>query len=238
MSFVVAFFVLAIMVTSCDDSSEPAMAEVTFKMLAKTEQSGINTGGRLAADSLVFNEFLAGVTEFEFETPEEEEQEENGEEDENEELEFEGEFIVDLLNGTSTPDFGIADVIPGVYEEIEIELAPILNNGNTIFVRATFIPEVGDEIIVEYSNNFLIELEFESSVGFEITDLSLNQFLIIINLDALFNGVDFSQGVADADGVVRINSQSNSALAAQIESNFGNAIEAGEDEDDDDEIDD
>ena len=90
------------------------------------------------ASGLVFSEILIGVTELEFETLEEDQREEEDDaydgdhrdgEMENEEIEFEGEFVVDLIHGTSTPDFGIADILPGLYEEMEIEIGPVLEGG-------------------------------------------------------------------------------------------------------------
>ena len=105
----------------CTESDAPATAKVQLEMKASTSLSKISSSGRSMASGLVFSEILIGVTELEFETLEEDQREEeddahDGEdhdgETENDEIEFEGEFAVDLIHGTSTPDFGIAEILP------------------------------------------------------------------------------------------------------------------------------
>jgi hypothetical protein len=61
--------------------------------------------------------------------------------------------------------------------------------------------------------------------------------LILFNLDVLFGNIDFSQAVADADGIIRIHSTSNEDLASLIAANIHAAFEGGEDHDGDDHID-
>lgn len=229
-------------ITGCDSSEDPSLSSVSMKMTAKTSQSGIDPNGRMAAtDTLIFNEFLLGVTELEFETQEEDEDEvdENGDEieREDEDIEFEGVFVVDLLNGTSNPDFGIAVLAPGKYSEIEMEMEPVLEGDITISIKATKVTDNVEQAI-EFTSNDDFELEIEPAGGFYLTQGSLHQILMVIDLDALFTGVDFTSATADSDGVIRINETSNSSLADIIENNLEDALEAGEDDDDDDEIDD
>jgi hypothetical protein len=70
---------------------------------------------------------LLGVTELEFETSDAALQDDD-------DIDFESRYVVDLINGTSTPDFGIADIKPGVYEEIEFEVAGLLDDGASVFI--------------------------------------------------------------------------------------------------------
>lgn len=222
--------------------SEDPLASISLNMTATSTQSGIDPNGRVASsDTVIFSEFLVGVKEIEFETLEEEaeEEDENGEEIEveEEEIEFKGEFVVDVLNGTSNPDFGIAAIAPGVYSEIEMEMGPVLSNNKTISIKATATINSVD-YLVEFTSNDDFELEIEREQGFSLTEGELSQILIVIDLDALFNGVDCSSASVDEDGVIRINENSNSSLSDIIENNLENALEAGEDDDDDNEIDD
>lgn len=227
--------------TGCE-SEDPTLASVSLNMTATSTNSEIATNGRVAASNkIVFSEFLIGVTEIEFETVEEDEAEEdedgNETETEEEDIEFEGVFVVDVLNGTSHPDFGIADLAPGVYSEIEMEMEPVLENEQTISIKATFTKDNVD-FPVEFTSNDDFELEIEREQGFSLTEGELSQILIVIDLDALFSGVDFSTASVDDDGVIRINESSNPSLSDIIENNLENALEAGEDDDDDNEIDD
>jgi len=126
---------ITILFGSCSDDPSTSNAEIKVKMIVKSTE-GIINGGRVRSSGLEFNQVILGVTEFEFETSEENQQEEirddqdgeNGDgELESEKLEYTGEFVVDLIAGTSTPDFGVAQVLPGTYQEVEITLEPILD---------------------------------------------------------------------------------------------------------------
>ena len=243
---------LIFIVQSCNEVNEsPNVAEINMEMKASTALSSISSG-RIAAEGLVFTEVLLGVTELEFETLEENEAEDKGEdedgnesededndgEDDNEEVEYEGEFIVDLLAGTSTPDFGASDIAPGLYEEIEIEMEPILEGGLTMFVAFNYTPARTNEAVnFEFSTSEEIEYELENENGFLLDGAALNQMLIVFNLDAFFANVDLNTATSDTDGVVRINKDSNSGLYGVIFENFKDSMEGGEDEDDDGEID-
>lgn len=227
---------VAIGMISCNDNSEPSIAQVNLEMKAQTTQSTIKNG-RTMNTGLVFNEVLLGVTELEFETLEEDELEDVEGEDENEEVEFEGQFVVDLINGTSTPDFGIADIAPGIYEEMEIEIAPIIDGEYSIFVAFEFTNSNNENVFVEYANSDSLEFELENENGFVLDAGATNQMLVLLNLDALFTGVDLNTATADSDGVIRINNNSNSNLAETIASNLDRILDAGEDEDDDGDID-
>lgn len=244
---VFAFLIALCMILSgCTESDAPAAARVQLEMKASTSVSKISSSGRSMASGLVFREILVGVTELEFETLEEDQREEeddahDGEdhdgEMENEEIEFEGEFAVDLIHGTSTPDFGIAEIIPGLYEEMEIEIGPVLEGGKSVFIAFEIPRQDADPLKFEYSYSGELEIEIERDAGFHLDGGSLNQMLILLDLDLLFGNIDFSQAVADTDGVIRIHSTSNADLASLIGANFHAVFEAGEDHDGDDHID-
>ena len=234
------------MLGGCTESDAPAAAKLQLEMKASTSLSKISSPGRSMASGLVFGEILIGVTELEFETLEEDQREEaddahDGEdhdgEMENEDIEFEGAFAVDLIHGTSTPDFGIAEILPGLYEEMEIEIGPVLEGGKSVLIAFEIPQQDADPLKFEYSYSGELEIEIERDAGFHLDGGSLNQMLVLFNLDLLFGNIDFSQAVADADGIIRIHSASNADLASLIMANFHAAFEAGEDHDGDDEID-
>lgn len=226
-----AFVMLAALVWSC--SEDPAVEGVGFKMKATTTSSAINPGGREMNSAYTFQEARVGVREVEFENDNDDD---SGDDDF--EIEFEGRYVVDLIAGTSTPDFGISSIDPGLYNEVEIELGAFLEDGNTMFVSFTYQPDAGDPIPVEFSTKALLEIEIEYGNGFTMQPDVLSNVLVLINLDKLLTSVDLSQANVDEDGVIRINDTSNTNLSQQIKSNFDDACEAGEDDDDDDEFDD
>ena len=237
-----AFFVAFSMILgACTESDTPASASVQLEMKASTSLSKISSSARSMASGLVFREVLVGVTELEFETLEEDQQEEEGDEHdgemENEDIEFEGEFAVDLIHGTSAPDFGTAEILPGLYEEMEIEIGPVLEGGKSVFIAFEIPRQNADTLKLEYAYSGELEIEIERDAGFHLDGGSLHQMLVLFNLDLLFGNIDFSQAVADADGIIRIHSSSNADLALLIATNLHAVFEAGEDHDGDDLID-
>jgi len=258
--------VVGLLVASCNDSGDPSLANVRLEMKALSNLAQLNTSGRMMNSSIEYKEAWIGVTEIEFETFESADDRSNDDhgddsgndssddrlsqnssgdddgdddsDDDSDEIDFEGRFIVDLINGTSTPDFGIADVIPGLYREIEIKMRPILEDGNSLFIVLEYQPEGSDPIIIEYSTNSLLKFEIESYQGIQLEEGGLNQILVLLDLDQLFAGIDFNSANADVDGIIRINSSSNADLASLIWTNLGKAFDAGEDKDGDDDIDD
>ncbi len=162
----------------------------------------------------------------------------NNHNDDEYEIEFEGQFIVDLLNGTSNPDFGMADIAPGIYKELEVRVSPIMDDGNSIFIQFNYQADGKDPVTVEYTSNREIKFEIENKSGMQFDGNAINQILILFDLDKLFAGVDLSMAVTDSDGVIRINSTSNTNLTSSLWRNLDNAFEAGEDHDGDHDIDD
>ena len=118
-------------------------------------------------------------------------------------------------------------------------MGPILEGGNTLFVVIEYLPDGASEpFIIEYSNKEELEIEFERDSGFRLEEGNISQLLVLLDLDMLFAGIDFNTADVDSDGTIRINANSNSDLASKISANFEKALDAGEDEDGDDDIDD
>ena len=243
-------------IVSCGENVDPTKANVKVEIKAVSQVGAINTGARVANSGIEFTEVLVGITEIEFESMESDDSSDdfsdddnnsgsgssdddsNDEIDEEDEIEYEGQFVVDLLKGTSNPDFGIADVLPGVYEEVEIEISPILDDGNSIFIAFTYQPAEGEPVDVEFTSTGEFEIEIENDNGINLEGNSLNQLLILMDLDMLIFDLDVSMLEPDEDGVIRINDSSNSDIKVKIQDKIAEAFDAGEDNDDDDEIDD
>jgi hypothetical protein len=231
----IQFLVLAIaglMVAACDSSSsDPKLEGVKMQMKAVASSSTIS--GKTSATGLTFTEVRLGVEELEFETDLEDSEEDNSGEDDSEKVEFEGPYTVDLINGTSNPNFGLTDVAGGVYDEIEIDVEPVMEDGNSIFIRFTYEGKT-----YEFSTTEDLEIEIEDLAGYTVDENTLTNMLVLINLDSLFAGIDLSTAVADEDGVTRINETSNEDIADNILDQFEDSCDAGEDSDDDDDLDD
>jgi hypothetical protein len=219
-------------ISACDSSDDPSLARVNVQLKAVTTQSTINPNGKMAAiEAITYTEFLAGVTELELEF------EDDDLNDDDDDIEFEGRYVVDLLSGTSNPDFGISNLSPGIYDEVELEMEPILSGNKTLSIKALFMNN-GQEIPVEFSTDSSFDLEIEDDDGIDLSEGSLRYVFVTLNIDILFNGVDLSSASIDEDGVIRINKNSNSAIASRIEGNVDDAFDAYDDDEDDDDDDD
>ena len=238
-TILVAFVALAAFIfQSCGDGANVMTeAQASFEMKA-VSGTAAPAGGRAAATGLFFTEVYAGVTEIELETLEEQsEEEENGGESEDEEIEFEGNFIINLLTGTSDPDFGMSELLAGVYQEVEIEFDNILDGGNTLVANFYFVADgTTDTTFVEFSTEEEFEIEIENEAGYVFDGGIVNSILVTLDLDVLFGAIDFSALAVDGDGVIRISEDSNQSVMENIVESLEDALEAEEeDEEDDDE---
>jgi len=231
--FALMMMMMMAMLMSCNDNG-PAMEGLNLTMKATTSTSKISKAGRVQGGGYKFETAMLGVREFEFETDDDDD---NGDDDD-EEVEFKGSYVVDLITGTSSPEFVNGKLKPGFYDEFEIELGRTLANSNTMFFVFKYKPATGDSVRVEFSSKQLLEFEFDDDNGFEVKEGTLKNFLVLINLDKLFSGVDLSTATVSDDGVVRINDTTNSSLASIVKSNLDKSCEGGDDDDDDDDIDD
>ena len=224
--FLTTLFVL----TACNDDTLPA--GIVLEMKAVTTQSAVN--GRQSASGLEFTKIMVGLTKLEFETEEEnEEEDKRGEEDFQEEVEFKGPFKVDLISGTSAPEFGQALTDPGIYDEIEFKFGPVLEGGKTIDIAFSF---EGKQYEIS-SKAEKLEFELEQTEGLKIDENILTTILVLIDMDVLFENVNLAGAVADSDGVIRINEASNAIILEALLASFEDSCDGGKDDDKDDRID-
>lgn len=247
-SKIVAMLLLAVVFQSCE--TDPAVDNMQLDTQANVEMRAISgqsplINGRTISEMIpVFTKVTAGVTEIEFETLEEQMEDSDKEYDyDSDEIEFEGRFEVNLLTGESTPDFGLSSLLPGVYEEIEIEFDDILEGGHTLIAQFYFADSSSnDTTFVEFTTSEEFELELENDNGFIVDEGTINSVLVTLDLDVLFGAIDFGSAVVDEDDVIRINKDSNQGLANLIVSRIEQAMDADDydedDEDDDDDEDD
>ena len=218
------------MTSACND--DPLPAGIVLEMKAVTAQNTVN--GRQSAGGLEFTKIMVGLTKLEFETEEEnEEEDKRGEEDFQEEVEFKGPFKVDLISGTSAPEFGQALTDPGIYDEIEFKFGPVLDGGKTIDIAFSF---EGEQYEIS-SKAEKLEFELEQTEGLKIDENILTTILVLIDMDVLFENVNLTGAVADSDGIIRINEGSNAIILEALLASFEDSCDGGKDDDKDDRID-
>lgn len=227
----VLLLAIALIVGAC--GNDPAVQGINLEMKATSTLSTFKSkSGRISATGLQFTEVLVGVRELEFETDDEDMNEDANGELPSEEIEFKGPYVVDLINGISKPDFGLGTMKPGLYDKVEIEMGPVLEDGSTVRIGFTYNTKS-----VIFSTTEEIELEVENAAGYQLDENTITNLLVLFNLDSLLANIDLSAAVADADGVIRINKSSNSEIHNKILVALETSCEAGEDDDHDDDID-
>ena len=235
------------LIQSCDDSSDDNNpitneAQANFEMRAVTTQSNLSpVEGRVTATGYTFTEVIAGVTEIELETLEEKNQEAaNGYEDEDDEIEFEGNFIVNLLTGTSDPDFGLSEILPGIYEEVEVSFENILEDNNSLIAKFYKVTDGSpDTTFVEFATEEEFEIEIEDDEeGFVLDNGTITSIFVTLDLDVLFGAIDLNSLIPDQDGVIRINEDSNSEVMENIIDKLEEALDSYDEDYDDDDNDD
>ncbi|MEN8117045.1 MAG: hypothetical protein ABFS16_08710 [Bacteroidota bacterium] len=162
--------------------------------------------------------------ELEEDDMDDEESEENKQEEENEYY-LEGPYVIDLLAATNEPEFPVVVTTPGIYTKFEAELYVPEDLGYSLYISGTCTMEGSGEQKFIYTYSQTEDFKAENPDGFEIADDMITQVMVMVNMEHLFEGVDFSQAIVDGDDIVRINKDSNNDLADIIEENLENASE-------------
>jgi len=218
---------LLMFLISCsnDDPSTKSTFSIQQKQLLKKSSVVNKTVGSTIIGTFSFSKVLVGVSKIEFEN----ESEMNDDESEKE-IEYEGAYEFDVLNGTSSPSILPVDIQPGVYTELEFEVATVLSSGNSIEISGSFNDGINDYSF-EFTSTINEEYEIENENGINLNVNETASFVLFMDLESLFNGVDFSTLTMEADNIIRINSNSNVETASLIEYNLNNIMDF-EDEDD------
>jgi hypothetical protein len=212
------------------------------------------SGGRITAegDTVVFNKFLLGLTELSLNKEGKSLWKHHGDDDEENEghsyykghcedddSEFEeadstnhwkveGEFIVDLIAGTSTPDItGSLPAESGTYRKMEIELSPILSDSNSLEINAD-VTQNDSTYHVEFISDRTFKIHLWRRDGIQI-DQSIESITLALSVDKLFAGIDWSKATADDDGVIRLQNPANFFIALKVKVNLYSMMRWGHD---------
>lgn len=139
------------------------------------------------------------------------------------EKELEGNYTFNILTGEASNGNTTVEIAAGTYKELEYEMTAQLSGGNSMIVKGTATDGNGSYDF-EYASSMEGEYEVESN-GETANEGDNVDFVLFIDLDAMFTGVDFANAVVDSDNVIRINENSNEALRLIIEGNLASSLE-------------
>lgn len=227
--FAFAITLFLIISFSCQKESELNGAKVVFK----AESNNYTIKSAPATTSISFTQALIGISEVELEGETEyENEQEDVEYEYSYELEFEGPFAVDLINATSTPEILISNIEPARYNEFECEISNVLDDGNSIFIAGS-VELDGENLTFIFESQEDYELEIEGHNLFNQPINASELWVIVLDLDYLFGGIDFMDAQVDENDQIRINKTSNSDLYAQIKSKLVHSFDFDDDNHDD-----
>jgi hypothetical protein len=225
-------------------------------MVSETSASSrMMMGGRIASgpDTVIFKSFQLGVTEITLKGNEhdgckndhdedlnhEGDEDADSQDDQNSKNKWtiKGEYVVDVLAGTSTPDMS-ADLPPDsiTFRKMEIAFGPILPDSNSVFVNAIVI-HGEDSLKVEFETSRKFEIHLKRKHGIKISP-SLDKLLVSLSIDKLFAGVDWSKAKAGEDGVIHLTDPANAYLGYRVKYNFYRLMRWGHDKNHDHHMDD
>ena len=221
---VILAIAMLIVNSACEkQNSEVAHIDLRIKATGNseltTQKSGmISTKSFEIESALIYLERM----ELKFQTVPIEDEYENEEIEEGEHL-FDGPFKVDLLNVSSDPEMPLVEAQPGIYTKFEAELYVPENLGHSVYISGTFSVNEAKSQKFIYTYSQTEDFKVENPYGIKITGDMVNYIVVKVNLNSLFEGVDFSLAKIDDDNIIRINKNSNNDLADIIENNLETA---------------
>lgn len=206
----IIFFVVTMLIftiSSCKKDDGNANAKFSVKQKISNVKS-------TQSDTFTFSKALIGISEIDFEIETD---------SDDQDFEYEGAFQFNILTGTSSPAISSVEITPGTYHKLEIDLDNVLTNDKSIEISGTY--NNGTTYQFEFSSTFNEDYDIQNTTGINATVGGTVNFVLYLDLEALFNDVDFTIADMDNDGIIRINSSSNSDLASIIEDNLDNIMD-------------
>jgi hypothetical protein len=175
-----------------------------------------------ASDTVKIHEALIGVSKIDF-RPEDYDTKSGPEK-----IVYNGPYVVDLLNGHTTPEIKWVFVEPGVYREVKISSTGNLRGGHSIIVRGTVKPAgVNKEVPFEFSTETEHDIIVRSKQGIVVKKGDISELMIIFELAGLFQGVDLAAVETNNRGVLMFNDDTGSGIIAGLKEKLENLSSFG-----------
>ncbi|MBR8537666.1 hypothetical protein KDU71_19000 [Carboxylicivirga sediminis] len=203
---VLALLTLGVLACSDDDNQSPESKNAT--LLMKSSAVNLKT-----AYEITFAEATIHVEEVEFESLEID--------GDDFDVDFEGPFAIDLLTGISQPKIPTAYLLPGKYEEVEVELDDDVSPNIQVAGSQYIDDENSIDFVFMADEDIDFEAEAEAEdVGqaylFEVIEGENINIVMEFKLNEWFKSVEFSSGIANEDGIVVVSKTENEQLYQQI----------------------
>ncbi len=214
---------LLFVLTSCNEEDSPlATTKVGFSVQQQTSLNKSDGKNKTVVNPLNgninFSKVLLGVTEISIK-----QKSDISEKGSTQEISFSGPYVFDILSGTSNPPVAPVEIEPGKYSKLKFKIDNVLPEGNSILIYGTYQYN-NISFDFEFTTDITQEFEIENKYGLQVSEGDISQFLLLLDIKALFEGIDITNLKFDFDNVVRINLSSNTELAKVISQNFNSAM--------------
>ena len=167
--------IIIIITASCSkknsDTGTGTGIALSFKAAKTVSPAGLASSSAVtksvALEGFTFSEALMGIKEIELKRKEEHFRDSAMVHDpmKKHKFSFDGKYLIDLLAGTSTPDIGFTNFVPGTYNKFESETARLIDGGKSISVKGTYTDPSSKAFNFNFSTKGEFEFGFESDSG-------------------------------------------------------------------------
>ncbi len=164
-----------------------------------------------ASDTVKINEASIGVSSIDFKP------EVNETKSVAEKIVYNGPYVIDLLNGNTTPEIKWVFVDPGVYREVKISTSDGLQGGHSIIVKGTIKPAgINREVPFEFSTKTEQNIVVKNNQGIVVKQGHITELMIVFEMAGLFNEFDLSSVERNSQGVLMLTDETGSGIVAGL----------------------
>lgn len=131
------------------------------------------------------------------------------------EIDVEGVYVFDLITGTSTPEFPIAQIPTGIYNELEIGLWQNTSD-TTVELEGVYTDNLGTDIPLFVTITESIGLEIEDDLnGFAIDTNMINNMVVYWDFEKILLSSGIDSAVV-SNGQLRIDAENNEEIYDRV----------------------
>ena len=223
--------------------------ETLVNLKVSSDPSYTTIGNALNADNIEYTVAKVVVSEIEFEQGVDCSIDDDVVDEQEIEFEYEGPFVVNLLNQKAIPSFDQIKIEKATYCKFKFKLDKLEDDEVTegvsvsdnivdysVYIEGTY--DYSTPFIVKFDQDEEFEMESESIEGLNFTNGELNTIFLVFDLSKLFEGIADLSTLDDVDGVVYIDKDNNQDEYDLIKENLKKFSKLQKDSDDNDELDD
>lgn len=234
--------IIAIALLSCSKNNDNVNDQARVSVKIEGVSSSVSNGR--VSSNLIISQALIGVTKIEMEmenelhdpsddhgsrTGSDDDSGDDTDDDSVGEFEIKGNWIVNLLDGTSDPELPAMGIEPGQFNEVKIVMSPIIEDKYSVVFNATYTNDSGIEVPVEIKLSNVIIFKVENNEGLSFSSEKLNELIVQLDLDKWLSQVDLN-ALNVEDGKIRISIDHNETEIEKVKINIKENCGSGSDD--------